>query len=68
MRGRHVKFSITKPAADKWLGYMNQALDEVKIEGDMKAKLFEFFTDVAYFLQNVNEDGSRIYGAPAPKS
>jgi truncated hemoglobin YjbI len=64
---RHVKFSIERRGADRWLQYMGEALDEVKIEGDLKTKMSEFFHDVAYFLQNVNEDGSRIYGPPVQK-
>jgi truncated hemoglobin YjbI len=48
--------------ADLWIQYMRDALDEVGIEGDTKDKLVEFFTDVAYFLQNVDDDGNRIYG------
>eukprot|EP01120_Amphizonella_sp_Union-15-10_P016545 TRINITY_DN877_c0_g1_i1.p1 TRINITY_DN877_c0_g1~~TRINITY_DN877_c0_g1_i1.p1 ORF type:complete len:162 (-),score=25.33 TRINITY_DN877_c0_g1_i1:87-572(-) len=62
LRGRHVKFAITKQAADRWLNYMKEAMDEVITSEDVKSMLFPFFVHVAYFLQNIDENGNRIYG------
>lgn len=61
LRDRHAGFTITKAHAEKWLGYMGQAMDEVGIPDDARIRLDEFFTDVAFFLQNVGEDGRRLY-------
>jgi truncated hemoglobin YjbI len=61
LRGRHAHFQITKAHAEKWLMYMRQALDEVGIPDDPKKRMDEFFADVAYFLQNVGEEGERLY-------
>jgi len=61
LRARHVKFNIPKPAADRWLQHMTAAMDDVKIPQDTKEKMLEFFNHVANFLQNINDDGSRIY-------
>lgn len=61
LRGRHAHFQITKAHAEKWLMYMRQALDEVAIPDDAKKRMDEFFTDVAFFLQNVGENGERLY-------
>jgi truncated hemoglobin YjbI len=62
LRARHVRFPITKPAAQRWLEHMRAAVDEVGIKGDTKEKFLEFVTEVAFFLQNIDEEGNRIYG------
>ncbi len=56
LRARHAGFSIGPAQADKWLVYMRRALDHESIPADARTRLDEFFTDVAYFLQNVGED------------
>jgi len=61
LRARHAKFNITKPAADRWLQHMTAAVEEVKIPQDAKEKMLEFFNHTAYFLQNIDDDGSRLY-------
>ena len=61
LRGRHQHFFITRAHADKWLGYMREALVEVGIPEVARQQMDEFFTDVAYFLQNVGDDGERLY-------
>ena len=61
LRGRHAHFQITRAHAEKWLRYMREALDEAGIPADTRRRMDEFFTDVAYFLQNVGDDGERLY-------
>lgn len=61
LRARHARFDITRQHAERWLGYMRQAMTDVGIPDDARASLDEFFTDTAYFMQNVDEDGGRIY-------
>lgn len=61
LRARHARFAITRAHADKWLGYMRQAMVDVGIPEPTRKRMDEFFTDVAYFLQNVDDRGKRIY-------
>lgn len=61
LRARHARFSITRQHAERWLGYMRKAMQEVGIPDDARERLDEFFTDTAFFMQNVDEDGSRLY-------
>jgi truncated hemoglobin YjbI len=61
LRARHAGFTIGKAQADKWLVYMRQALDHETIPADARRRLEEFFTDSAYFLQNIDDQGKRLY-------
>jgi truncated hemoglobin YjbI len=61
LRARHANFAITRAHADKWLTYLRQAMDEVGIPDYARKRMDEFFEDVAYFLQNVGDDGERLY-------
>jgi truncated hemoglobin YjbI len=61
LRDRHARFAITRAHAEKWLTYMREAMAEVGIPEDARARMDEYFTEVAYFLQNVGEDGERLY-------
>lgn len=61
LRARHVKFPITKRAAERWLEHMSAALEEVGIEGEYREALMEFFTDTAFFLQNLDDNNERLY-------
>jgi truncated hemoglobin YjbI len=61
LRARHAQFPITKRAADRWLEHMTATLDELEIEGVQREAMLEFFTDTAYFLQNLDEHNQRLY-------
>lgn len=61
LRARHARFNIERRHAEKWLGYMREAMVEVGIPEDIRERMDEYFTDVAYFMQNVDEEGNRIY-------
>lgn len=61
LRARHARFHIPKEFAARWVRYMSAALDDVGIGGDTADKLMEFFTDTAFFLQNVGDEGQRLY-------
>jgi truncated hemoglobin YjbI len=61
LRARHARFTITRPLAEKWLAYMRQALDHPSIPADARTRLDEFFADSAFFLQNVGDNGERLY-------
>jgi truncated hemoglobin YjbI len=61
LRARHARFHIEYRHALKWLHYMREAMDEVEIPLDAYKRLDEFFTDTAFFMQNVDVKGDRIY-------
>lgn len=61
LRARHAHFPITKEYAERWLSFMRQAMDEVGIPEEFKPAMDHFFLHTAYFMQNIDEDGSRIY-------
>lgn len=61
LRARHARFSITRKLAERWLGYMRAAMVAVGIPEEARALMDAFFTDAAYFMQNVDEAGNRIY-------
>ena len=61
LRARHERFSIGRPQVEKWLAYMRQALDHGTIPPDARTRLDEYFTDSARFLQNIGDDGKRLY-------
>lgn len=41
---------------------MEEALDEVGLADEPKAMILDFLIHTGYFLQNINEDGTRLYG------
>lgn len=61
LRARHDRFAIGRAQADQWLAYMRRALDHESIPADARQRLDEYFTASAYFLQNVGDDGRRLY-------
>lgn len=62
LRARHARFPITAAHAGHWLELMREAMMEVGIPEEERAAMDEFFTHAAYFMQNIAEDGTRIYG------
>lgn len=61
LRARHARFQIEARHAEKWLNYMREAMVDVGIPDEARDRMDEFFTDTAYFMQNVDEQGERIY-------
>ena len=61
LRARHRRFHITREYVDRWLGYMREALDEIGIPEDAKQRIDAFLTHTGYFMQNVDDQGGRIY-------
>lgn len=61
LRARHKRFHITREYVERWLGYMREAMDEVGIPQDAKQRIDAFLTDTGHFMQNVDEQGNRIY-------
>jgi len=53
LRMRHAPFRIDDVARNHWIACMTRALDELGIEGDLRAFLDARFAHVADFLRNV---------------
>lgn len=56
LRGRHMPFSIGETERDQWLACMNRAMDDLGIEGDLRAFLDQRFAHVANFMRNREEN------------
>jgi hemoglobin len=52
LRARHMPFAIDQSARDHWLSCMTLAMNEMKIDGDLRAFLDQRFRHVATFLIN----------------
>ncbi|MCA9290311.1 MAG: group II truncated hemoglobin [Phycisphaerales bacterium] len=52
LRGRHAPFPIGEVERDQWLACMAKALDDVGIDGAVRAFLDERFRHVADFMRN----------------
>lgn len=52
LRMRHAEFAIDQVAASRWVALMDDALDEVGIDGEPATLLRQFFAEVARFLIN----------------
>ena len=59
---RNVEHTWCGCSADvRWLRYMRGALDEIGIPEDAKRRIDAFLTHTGYFMQNVDDQGGRIY-------
>jgi truncated hemoglobin YjbI len=61
LRARHARFAITSGHVQRWLCYMREAMIEVGIAEEVRVPMNEFLSQTACFLQNVDEQGNRIY-------
>ncbi len=52
LRARHMPFPITEERAEAWLECMNDAMDEVQLEGPVREYIFERLTQTAYHMVN----------------
>ena len=52
LRMRHMPFAVNPAARQRWMQLMANALDEVKLPGDVEAFLREFFEGVSTMLVN----------------
>lgn len=55
MRGRHLQFEITPRRAKAWLSCMEQAMDEVGLEGPARDRFFISLANVAHIMVNTPE-------------
>ena len=52
LRLRHMPFAVNPAARERWLHLMSNALDEVKLPGEVDALLRDFFHGVSAMLVN----------------
>lgn len=52
LRGRHMPFPIGTPERDQWLACMARAMDDLGLDGDLRAFLDARFAHVADFMRN----------------
>jgi hemoglobin len=52
LRMRHMPFKLDEAARDRWVAFMNAALDQAALPADVTALLREFFAATATFLRN----------------
>ena len=52
LRMRHMPFAIGERERDQWLGCMAFAMDELEVEGELRAFLDARFAHVAEFMRN----------------
>ena len=52
LRMRHIRFAIDRPARDRWVGLMEEAMQETDLPPEAAAILRSFFADAATFLIN----------------
>jgi hemoglobin len=52
LRARHLPFAIGETARDHWLTCMRRAMNEMKIDGELRTHFDQRFAHVADFLRN----------------
>ncbi|WP_134699108.1 globin [Ammoniphilus sp. YIM 78166] len=52
LRARHMPFPITPKRAEAWLSCMQQAMDQIGLEGPIRDFMFDRLTQTAYHMVN----------------
>ncbi|TLS52344.1 globin [Paenibacillus antri] len=60
MRQRHLAFEVTPRRAAAWLRCMKEAMDDIGLEGPAREWFYERLTQVAGYMVNRPDDGTRI--------
>ncbi|SDH71942.1 hemoglobin [Alteribacillus persepolensis] len=56
LRARHLPFPITPTRAKAWLSCMEQAMDDIGLEGEVRENFFQRLTFTAQHMVNTPED------------
>ncbi|SFL54337.1 globin domain-containing protein [Salibacterium qingdaonense] len=56
LRARHLPFTITKKRASAWLSCMEDAMDEIELEGPAREEMMQRLTMTARNMINTPED------------
>jgi hemoglobin len=76
LRMRHVPFAVTPAARDRWLAHMRVAVDELELDPELDAMLWNYFTMAAQTMVNTpgpeptegTQPGSATSGPAGPAS
>ncbi|MGY4689540.1 globin domain-containing protein [Salibacterium sp. K-3] len=56
LRARHLPFTITKTRASAWLSCMEDAMDEIELEGPAREEIVQRLTMTAHHMINTPEE------------
>ena len=57
LRARHMPFPITETRAKAWLSCMNEAMDEIRLDGRLREDFFARLVLTAHYMINTPENG-----------
>lgn len=52
LRARHMPFPVTPKRAEAWLSCMKQAMDDIRLEGEIREFVWERLTQTAHHMVN----------------
>lgn len=58
LRARHLPFPITETRAKAWLLCMDEAMEEIKMENDIRQEMFQRLVVTAQHMINTTEENS----------
>ncbi|MFD1719870.1 globin [Georgenia deserti] len=58
LRMRHMPFAVTTDARDRWLTHMRAAVEEVGLEPELEAVLWDYLERAAHAMVNTAEPGA----------
>ncbi len=56
LRARHMPFKITPSRASAWLACMREAMDEIKLDGELREYIYSRLTFTAHHMVNEPDD------------
>ncbi|BAU29186.1 hemoglobin [Aneurinibacillus soli] len=56
LRARHMPFQVTPKRAERWLLLMQEAMDEIGMDGHGREYMYERLTQVAHHMVNAADD------------
>ncbi|MFC4767359.1 globin [Effusibacillus consociatus] len=56
LRARHLPFPVTPKRAEAWLSCMQQAMNDIKLEGDIRQYIWERLVQTAHHMINSNDE------------
>lgn len=56
LRARHMPFPVTPKRAEAWLSCMNQALDDIRMEGEIRDYIWQRLLQTAHHMINSRDE------------
>uniref|UniRef100_UPI00404AE966 globin n=1 Tax=Georgenia sp. M64 TaxID=3120520 RepID=UPI00404AE966 len=57
LRRRHMPFTVTPAARDRWLAHMREAVDELALPAESEALLWDYLVRAAHAMVNTDSPG-----------